>query len=76
MKYHENAIDRYDSTVLLTDHLIEDLTRFIRQNHPNTLIVITSDHGEEFLEHGGYLHARTLLSSSGRVYGVITRFRA
>ncbi|MCP4402326.1 MAG: sulfatase-like hydrolase/transferase, partial [bacterium] len=25
----------------------------------NTLIIVTSDHGEEFLEHGGVLHGRT-----------------
>ena len=26
----------------------------------NTVIIITSDHGEEFMEHGGVLHGRTL----------------
>jgi arylsulfatase A-like enzyme len=67
MKYHEDAIDRYDGTVLLTDRLIENLTQFIRKNHPDTLIVITSDHGEEFLDHGGYLHARTLYNEILRV---------
>ena len=24
-----------------------------------TLVVVTSDHGEEFMEHGGVLHGRT-----------------
>ena len=65
--YHEEAIDNYDNTVLFTDRMVEKLTRFIRKNHPNTLIIITSDHGEEFLDHGGYLHAGTLYNELLRV---------
>jgi arylsulfatase A-like enzyme len=33
----------------------------------DTLIVITSDHGEEFLEHGDFLHSRTLYQELVRV---------
>jgi arylsulfatase A-like enzyme len=65
--YHEGAIDSYDNTVLFADRLLEDLTSFIRGNHPDTLVIITSDHGEEFLEHRGYLHARTLYNEILRV---------
>ena len=32
-----------------------------------TLVVVTSDHGEEFLEHGGVLHGRTLHDEVMRV---------
>jgi arylsulfatase A-like enzyme len=66
-KYHEQAIDNYDNTILFTDRLVQNLTNFIRKNHPDTLIIITSDHGEEFLDHGGYLHARTLYNELLRV---------
>jgi arylsulfatase A-like enzyme len=66
-KYHEGAIDSYDNTVLVADGLVRNLTEFIRKNHPDTLIIITSDHGEEFLDHGGYLHARTLYNELLRV---------
>ena len=64
---HEQAIDRYDGTVVFVDRLVQQLTAFIREKHPNTLIIITSDHGEEFFEHGGYLHARTLYNELLRV---------
>ncbi len=37
--------------------LIEELAR--RGLLPRTLVVVTSDHGEEFLEHGGVLHGLT-----------------
>jgi len=33
----------------------------------NTLVIITSDHGEEFLDHGGVLHGRTLYDELIRV---------
>ncbi|MCP5039961.1 MAG: sulfatase [bacterium] len=33
----------------------------------NTAIVFTSDHGEEFLEHGGFDHGRTLFDEQTRV---------
>ena len=64
---HEEAIASYDGAVVFVDRLVEDLTSFIREKHPNTLVVITSDHGEEFFEHGGYLHARTLYNELLRV---------
>ena len=34
---------------------------------PDTLVVVTSDHGEEFLEHGGVLHGRTQFQEVVRV---------
>ena len=60
IKTKERAIDVYDETVLLTDQLIEGLWEHLRSKHPNTLLIVTSDHGEEFGEHRGWLHARTL----------------
>ena len=46
-------------------HMDGDLGRFFRWLkseglYDNTTIVITSDHGEEFLEHGGWWHGTTL----------------
>ena len=32
----------------------------IAARFPDTLLIVTSDHGEEFFDHGGYEHARTL----------------
>jgi hypothetical protein len=66
-EHHEDAVDRYDTTIAVADGLVTVLAAAIRARHPDTLIVVTSDHGEEFLEHGGYLHARTLYNEMLRV---------
>ena len=42
----------------LLGELFEDLRR--RGIYDRTLIAVTADHGEEFLEHGGWWHGRTL----------------
>ena len=39
IKFHEDAVDRYDDTVLATDLLVSDLTKFIRKNHPRIDLV-------------------------------------
>ncbi len=67
MRTREQAMEVYDRTILFADAVVTDLVNHIRSNHPNTLVVITSDHGEEFAEHGGYLHARTLYNELIRV---------
>jgi len=33
----------------------------------NSIVILTSDHGEEFREHGGMLHGRTLFEESVRI---------
>lgn len=71
MEFREQALDIYDETVLYTDELLTELITSVRERHPNTLIIFTSDHGEEFGEHGGYLHARTLFNELLRVPLVI-----
>jgi arylsulfatase A-like enzyme len=60
MRSREQAMAMYDSAIVYADSLVAELMEHIRSRHPNTLVVITSDHGEEFGEHGGYLHGRTL----------------
>ena len=67
LRFREEAVDAYDETVLYIDELVTRLVTGVRERHPNTLIVFTSDHGEEFGEHGGYLHNRTLFNELLRV---------
>jgi arylsulfatase A-like enzyme len=59
-------IDAYDGGIRsLDDHLallVEDLER--RGILNNTIIVVTSDHGEEFGEHGVFTHGNTLYERS------------
>jgi arylsulfatase A-like enzyme len=54
-----NQIEAYDSEIRYLDSRIQALfERF--QWHEDTLFILTSDHGEEFGEHGGVSHAWTL----------------
>jgi arylsulfatase A-like enzyme len=51
-------IDLYDGGVLYTDHHIGELLNKLKELeiYEDALIVITADHGEEFREHGHFLH--------------------
>lgn len=59
----------YDGEVAYTDdefgRLIETLRD--RDELDNTIVVLTSDHGEEFLEHGGFEHGHSLYEELTRV---------
>lgn len=59
----------YDGEITYWDRhfgkLIEELKR--RKLYETMTIVITSDHGEEFLEHGGFWHGTTLYDEQIRV---------
>ena len=59
-KYHLVAL--YDGEIAATDALIGDLISALEQEgfKDNTMIIVTSDHGEEFFEHGGKGHFKTL----------------
>lgn len=55
----ENLFCAYDSEIRYLDGKIEEM--FKRYNwFENTVVVVLSDHGEEFWEHGDRGHARTL----------------
>ena len=63
------AVDLYDGEIAYTDaqfgRLIEELKAL--GEYENTIIVVLSDHGEEFWEHGGTNHAQTLYEEVLRV---------
>lgn len=52
----------YDREVAFVDGAIGQLMEALRARavYEDTLVIITSDHGEEFYEHGGFEHGRTL----------------
>ncbi len=57
------AVDLYDAEVLYQDHLISSIYDFFEKNRAfenETLWLITSDHGDEFGDHGGTGHGVTL----------------
>lgn len=57
-----NLIGLYDGEIAYMDseirRMLEELDQ--RGHMENTIVVVVSDHGEEFLEHGGMDHGRTL----------------
>lgn len=67
----EMAMAHYDQAIRFADDLIGDLYDSMRRKHPNSVLVVTSDHGEEFYEHGGYEHCRTLYNELLRVPCVV-----
>jgi arylsulfatase A-like enzyme len=56
-----SLIDRYDAGIRQMDAEIGRFLSFLRTRGlwDDCLLVLTSDHGEEFFEHGGVLHGQT-----------------
>jgi len=50
--------DLYDGSIRFVDKLIGSLIEQLQEQGEleRTLLIVLSDHGEEFLEHGGFLH--------------------
>lgn len=65
----DQLIALYDAEVAWTDHqlglLFDELRR--RDLWDDTLLVVVADHGEEFLDHGGWEHGNTLYDEQLRV---------
>jgi len=61
--------DLYDREVAFMDHWIGFLIQTLRDldRFDDTLVIFTSDHGEEFLDHGSFGHARTVFDELIRV---------
>jgi arylsulfatase A-like enzyme len=64
-----HLVDLYDAGVRQMDEELERLWAFLRGSgrRDRALIVVTSDHGEEFLERGSVLHGRTQFQEVVRV---------
>ena len=67
--FGRGALGRYDSDIRWMDHHLNRLFEHLRARGllENTVIVFTSDHGEEFGEHGMTHHAHQLYEESVRV---------
>jgi arylsulfatase A-like enzyme len=61
-----HLIDLYDAGIRQMD---DEIARLLTEvgGADDTLLIVTSDHGEEFLEHGGVLHGRTQFEEVMRV---------
>ncbi len=64
-----NLIALYDGEIAYTDSQTGRLFQELRNRGlaENTIIVVAGDHGEEFLEHGGIEHGRTLYQETTHV---------
>lgn len=62
------AIDRYDGKILHNDWRFEQLVEKLKQLGvlDNTLIIVVSDHGEEFWDHGWTGHGQSLYQELAR----------
>lgn len=68
-KDSHSVVDLYDSRIRELDRYIEETVTHILNSglKKNTVIVITSDHGEEFMEHGQWEHGKNLYDTSLKV---------
>jgi HEAT repeat protein len=60
-------VDAYDGEVATADEGIGRVVRLVRARHPDAVVIVTADHGEEFGEHGGRYHGTTVYEEQVRV---------
>jgi len=65
----EFPLDLYDGAILGVDARIHELLFQLQKMRidENTIVLVTADHGEEFLDHGSLSHGRTLFEEQIRV---------
>jgi arylsulfatase A-like enzyme len=65
----DHFVDLYDAALNEADELVGRLMETLRDTGEleQTVVVVVSDHGEEFLDHGGLTHGRTLYDEVLRV---------
>jgi len=61
--------DLYDSKIVELDEYLKEVFAYVQNSElkKNTIIIITSDHGEEFGEHGSWAHGTNLFDTSIKV---------
>jgi len=59
---HQKVINLYDAEIMRVDASVGKIIDYLKQTgkYENTILVITSDHGEEFKEHGSFGHFHQL----------------
>ena len=56
----QRLLDIYDEELLYVDHYVGGFLERVFEDHPDTVVVVVGDHGEEFLEHGQLGHSHSL----------------
>lgn len=65
----EAVVNKYDNALAYVDEQVGTLVEALRETHQleNTIVVLTSDHGELFHQHGMVTHGRSLYDAEARV---------
>jgi arylsulfatase A-like enzyme len=73
-QHKKDIIALYDSQLRYVDENIRSILTFLKQEGllENTVVIVTSDHGEEFWEHNNYEHGHTLYNEVLRVPLIIS----
>lgn len=73
-KFGDDRRAMYEHEVLFTDHHVSRLLEALQRIGANgrTLVVVTGDHGEGFMEHGSYAHGKELWEELLRVPLLVT----
>jgi choline-sulfatase len=69
-----SGMSPYQEEVVYTDHQLGEFFTFLKQNHldSNNLVVIVSDHGEAFGEHGEVSHSLFIYNTTLRIPLIIS----
>lgn len=70
--FGDRDVDRYDSEIAAADATVGALVELFRKRRKNPVTIVTSDHGEEFGEHGGRYHGTSVYEEQVRVPLVIS----
>ncbi|HSQ67377.1 MAG TPA: sulfatase-like hydrolase/transferase [Polyangiaceae bacterium] len=65
--FGETDLDAYDSEIATADDGVGRVAALVRGKRPNTVVIVTADHGEEFGDHGGRYHGTTVYEEQVRV---------
>jgi len=64
-KHRNHIVSLYDGGVYYSDYIFEKVLETLKEEnyYENSVIILLSDHGEEFYEHQGYLHSRLFIET-------------
>ncbi len=62
-EHRNHIVALYDGNILYSDFIFQKVVDILKEEnlYNDALIVLTSDHGEEFYEHGGSMHQRLFI---------------
>jgi arylsulfatase A-like enzyme len=67
----KELVDLYDGAIKYLDHKLEQLYSYLNEELDDLVFIVTSDHGENFGEHGAYFHQCGIWEKSIRVPMII-----